>query len=94
MERKVAKPVPAKPAEERHDPIAGLIGGAADANANVLAAQKALVRLGYVLRPDGVIGASTKQAVASYERDHKLPVRGELTPKLSRELVAKAGSTQ
>lgn len=93
-ERKPAKPVPAKSAEDRHDPIAGLIGTTQELNANVLAAQKALVRLGYVLRADGVYRATTRQAIQSYERDNKLPVRGELTPKLTRDLIAKAGSTQ
>ena len=93
-ERKPARPAPAKSSDDRHDPIASLLGATQEPNANVLAAQKALVRLGYVLRPNGVIGASTRQAIESYERDNKLPVRGELTQKLSRELVAKAGSTQ
>lgn len=92
-ERKPARPAPAKSADDRHDPIASLLGTTPEASANVLAAQKALVRLGYVLRPDGVIGTSTRQAIESYERDNKLPVRGELTPKLSRELTAKAGAT-
>jgi peptidoglycan hydrolase-like protein with peptidoglycan-binding domain len=56
-----------------------------------MSAQKALVRLGYVLRADGVFGVTTRQAIERYERDNKLPVRGELTPKLARELVAKSG---
>ncbi len=43
----------------------------------VLAAQRALVKLGFVLNPDGVAGATTRQAIERYERDHGLPVRGD-----------------
>lgn len=89
-DRKPAKPAPAKSADERRDPIASLLGAAQESSPSVLAAQKALLRLGYVVRADGVPGASTRQAIESYERDHKLPIRGELTPKISRDLAAKA----
>ncbi|GAC1330698.1 MAG: hypothetical protein NVSMB26_08350 [Beijerinckiaceae bacterium] len=57
----------------------------------VLAAQKGLVKLGFVLRPDGVIGATTRQAIEKYERERGLPPRGELTPKLMREIAARSG---
>ena len=81
---------------ERVDPIASLIGSAQPASSPevsglVLAAQKALLRLGYVVRADGRIGATTKQAIEHYERDNHLPAHGDLTPKLARELSAKAG---
>ena len=101
-ERK-AKPaaVPATPRvdAERADPIASLIGTPAPPasaatvapSAGVLAAQKALLRLGYVVRADGMMGATTKQALAHYEADNHLPARGELTAKLARELAAKSG---
>ncbi len=57
----------------------------------VLNAQRALVKLGFVLKANGVVGASTRKAVARYERDHGLAVRGELTPALMRRLSAEAG---
>jgi Putative peptidoglycan binding domain len=57
----------------------------------VLAAQRALVKLGFVLDPDGVVGPTTRRAVERYERDHGLPVSGELTPALTRRLTAEAG---
>ncbi len=56
-----------------------------------MAAQRALIKLGYVLKADGVAGAATRQAIERYERDHKLPVRGELTPALMRQLSAASG---
>ncbi|MGH6811683.1 MAG: peptidoglycan-binding domain-containing protein [Methylocella sp.] len=55
---------------------------------SVLAAQRALVKLGFVLNPDGLAGATTRRAIARYERDRGLPVHGEVTPALMRQLRA------
>jgi Putative peptidoglycan binding domain len=60
---------------------------------SVLAAQRALVKLGFVLNPDGVAGQTTRRALERYERDHGLPVHGDLTPALMRRLVSDAGIT-
>ena len=57
----------------------------------VLAAQKALVKLGFVLKPDGVMGATTRQAIERYERDHRRASNGELTPAVLRRLAAESG---
>jgi len=57
----------------------------------VLAAQRALVKLGFVLNPDGVAGATTRQAIERYERDRGLPVHGEVTPALMRQLSTEMG---
>lgn len=90
----------AAPASDKkgRDPIAALIGNPATAAApashpseSVRTAQKALMKLGYVVRPNGVIDAATRQAVERYQKDNKLQVKGELTPKLMKELAAKAG---
>jgi len=43
------------------------------------------------LTPDGVLGNATRQAIARYERDRGLPVRGALTPAVMRRLAAEAG---
>ena len=59
----------------------------------VLAAQRALVKLGFVLNPDGVARASTRQAIERYERDHGLPVHRDLNPALIRQLSAETGIT-
>jgi Putative peptidoglycan binding domain len=58
----------------------------------VLAAQKALVKLGFVLKPDGVMGATTRQAIERYERDHHRASNGELTPAVLRRLAAESGA--
>jgi hypothetical protein len=57
----------------------------------VLTAQRALVKLGFVLKADGFTGASTKSAIEHYERDRGLPVHGELTPKLLHRLSTESG---
>ncbi|MGQ0446266.1 MAG: peptidoglycan-binding domain-containing protein [Beijerinckiaceae bacterium] len=58
---------------------------------SVLAAQRALVKLGFVLNPDGLAGAATRRAIIRYERDHGLAVNGEVTPALIRRLSAETG---
>jgi hypothetical protein len=59
--------------------------------ATVRAVQKALVKLGFVLKPDGVMGATTRQALERYERDHGRAGHGELTPAVLRRLAADSG---
>jgi Putative peptidoglycan binding domain len=59
----------------------------------VLAAQRALVKLGFVLNPDGVAGETTRRAIERYEHDHGLPVHGDLTPALMLQLITEAGIT-
>lgn len=94
-------------AEKKRDPIGQLLANRApqaesaekpapaDKNAalgkDVLYAQRALLKLGYVVRPDGTFGAGTRQALAAFERDRGLPAKGELTPKLLRLLAARSG---
>ncbi|WOJ90787.1 peptidoglycan-binding domain-containing protein [Methylocapsa polymorpha] len=58
---------------------------------SVLAAQRALVKLGFVLKPDGVAGPTMRRAIERYERDRGLPVHGELRPSLLRRLSAESG---
>ncbi len=57
----------------------------------IAAAQHALVKLGFVLRADGLMGTTTRQALEQFARDHGLPANGELTPRMRRELAAQSG---
>ncbi len=57
----------------------------------IFAAQRALVKLGYVVRPDGEMGAVTRHALAQYERDHGLAEDTHLTAKLLHRLSAETG---
>jgi hypothetical protein len=57
----------------------------------VVATQRALVKLGFVLEADGVAGAATRQAIKRYQQDHALPADGNITPALMQRLSAEAG---
>jgi hypothetical protein len=57
----------------------------------ILLVQKGLMKLGYVIRPDGVMGTTTRQAIEKFERERGWPARGELTPKVLREISARSG---
>jgi peptidoglycan hydrolase-like protein with peptidoglycan-binding domain len=64
----------------------------AEPQRSVALAQKALTKLGYgPLKADGVMGGGTKQAIERFERDRHITETGELGPKTSRELAARAG---
>lgn len=78
---------PAKPAA----PAPAASPAIAAPSANVVATQRALQRLGYVVKPDGVISPGTKKAIERFEQDNGLPVTGELSPKLARAIAARAG---
>ena len=58
----------------------------------VAKAQRALVKLGYgPLKSDGMMGPGTRAAIAKFERDAKLPVKGEPAGRTLRELASRAG---
>lgn len=61
----------------------------------VALAQRALVKLGYgPLKTDGVLGPGTRAAISRFERDAKLPVKGDPAGRTLRELAARAGLPQ
>ena len=82
--------VPKTPAPALRAPSMKAKAAAAAPSKAVLAAQRALVKLGFVLHPNGVAGTATRRAIERYEHDHGLPVRGDLTPALMRQLRAEA----
>jgi hypothetical protein len=58
----------------------------------VLAVQRALSEYGYgQLKPTGIYDADTRAAVQRFERDRKLPVTGELSEAVKRELATLTG---
>ncbi|MGV7031128.1 peptidoglycan-binding domain-containing protein [Methylobacterium symbioticum] len=62
------------------------------ADKSVLQAQRALNKLGYgPLKADGLIGPGTRAAIEKFERDRKLPVKGEAAGRTLKELAARAG---
>jgi peptidoglycan hydrolase-like protein with peptidoglycan-binding domain len=74
------------------DPIAELLAGetSSDASRLTLAAQTALAKLGYPVKPDGKEGAATEQALREFERAHGLPPATEITERLVKQLTQAA----
>jgi hypothetical protein len=58
----------------------------------VAGVQRALTEYGYgQLKPTGAVGADTQAAISKFERDRKLPVTGQMSDRLVRELTAMIG---
>jgi hypothetical protein len=58
----------------------------------VAAVQRALTEYGYgQLKPTGTVGSDTQAAIQKFERARKLPVTGQVSERLVRELAAMIG---
>jgi Putative peptidoglycan binding domain len=58
----------------------------------IAAVQRALTEYGYgQLKPTGVFGADTQAAIQKFERARKLPVTGQISDRLVRELASMIG---
>ncbi len=77
------------------DPIARLLAPLSTSpvpSKRVLAVQRVLADFGYgQIKPTGVSDAETKAAIEKFEREHGLPVTGQMSDGLVRELVAMTG---
>jgi peptidoglycan hydrolase-like protein with peptidoglycan-binding domain len=83
---KVPRPPAAVPV--RNDAIADLLAP----SKRVAAVQRALAQFGYgQIKPSGVVDAETRAAIEKFERDRKLPVTGQPSDRLTRELAAATG---
>jgi peptidoglycan hydrolase-like protein with peptidoglycan-binding domain len=77
----------AEPARN-NDPIAQLIAP----SKRVLGIQRALADFGYgQLKPSGVYDPQTRSAIEKFEHDHRLPVTGQISDTVVRELEAMTG---
>jgi peptidoglycan hydrolase-like protein with peptidoglycan-binding domain len=89
--KSTAAPVAAPPANVMRPPVAiptPLTAGAR----RVAAVQRALTEYGYgQLKPTGAVGADTQAAIAKFERDRKIPVTGQMSDRLVRELTTVIG---
>lgn len=72
-------------------PPASIPNVPAQASNRVLAVQQALAKLGYSVSADGVAGSRTRQAIEAFEKSRNMPVTGQMSPKLARELAARSG---
>jgi peptidoglycan hydrolase-like protein with peptidoglycan-binding domain len=58
----------------------------------VIALQRALAEYGYgQIRPSGIIDAETQSAIEKFERERKLPITGQASDRVVRELAAMTG---
>ena len=58
----------------------------------VVALQRALAEYGYgQIRPSGIIDAETQSAIEKFERERKLPITGQASDRVVRELAAMTG---
>ncbi|MBR1231548.1 peptidoglycan-binding protein [Bradyrhizobium sp. AUGA SZCCT0177] len=90
-----AKPAGSAPATTAHvvRPPAPIPASAQSAGARrVASVQRALTEYGYgQLKPTGAVGADTQAAITKFERDRKLPVTGQMSDRLVKELTAMTG---
>jgi hypothetical protein len=65
---------------------------ASQASRRVAAVQRVLTEYGYgQLKPTGTVGSDTQAAIQKFERERKLPVTGQMSDRLVRDLVAMTG---
>jgi hypothetical protein len=82
----VLRPPAPIPAASRADSIAG------SGSRRVAAVQRALTEYGYgQLKPTGTVGSDTQAAIQKFERERKIPVTGQMSDRLVRELTAMIG---
>jgi peptidoglycan hydrolase-like protein with peptidoglycan-binding domain len=86
--RQAAQRPPAPIPQARPDPIAELIAP----SKQVIAVQRALSEFGYgQIKPTGIVDPETQSAIQKFERERKLPVTGQLSHRVVRELAAITG---
>jgi hypothetical protein len=84
----IPRPPMAVPVSSRVDSVPASGAG----SHKVAAVQRALTEYGYgQLKPTGVVGSDTQTAIQKFEKARKLPVTGQMSDRLVRELAAMIG---
>jgi hypothetical protein len=84
----VMRPPAPIPLPTHHDPVGELIS----TSHRVASVQRVLTEYGYgQLKPTGTVSSDTQAAIQKFERDRKLPVTGQVSDRLVRELSAMTG---
>lgn len=84
----IPRPPLAVPVSSRVDSVPVSVGG----SHRVAAVQRALTEYGYgQLKPTGVVGSDTQAAIQKFEKARRLPVSGQVSDRLVRELAAMIG---
>ena len=82
----VPRPPASIPVSANSDAVSGA------ASRRVAAVQRALTEYGYgQLKPTGTVGSDTQAAIQKFERARKIPVTGQMSDHLVRELTAMIG---
>jgi hypothetical protein len=82
----VPRPPASIPVSTNSDAVSGA------ASRRVAAVQRALTEYGYgQLKPTGTVGSDTQAAIQKFERARKIPVTGQMSDHLVRELTAMIG---
>lgn len=83
-----APPPPAMAGAAHNDAIADLLAP----SHRVLALQRALSQYGYgQIKPTGIVDAETRAAIEKFERERKLPITGQPSDRVARELSGLTG---
>jgi hypothetical protein len=84
----IARPPASIPVPSRNETSANPASG----SRRVAAVQRALTEYGYgQLKPTGTVGTETQAAIQKFERERKIPVTGQISDRLVRELTAVIG---
>lgn len=84
----IVRPPAPIPAVSHTDSTANPVSG----SRRVAAVQRTLTEYGYgQLKPTGTVGSDTQAAIQKFERERKIPVTGQMSDRLVRELTAMVG---
>jgi putative peptidoglycan binding protein len=84
----ITRPPATIPLPSRTDPVGDMI----TSSHRVASVQRVLTEYGYgQLKPTGTVGSDTQAAIQKFERDRKIPVTGQISERLVRELAAMTG---
>src|SRR5205807_621397 len=82
----IVRPPAPIPALSRADAVAS------SGSRRVAAVQRALTEYGYgQLKPTGTVGSETQAAIQKFERERRIPVTGQMSDRLVRELIMVTG---
>jgi peptidoglycan hydrolase-like protein with peptidoglycan-binding domain len=77
-----------RPAPVQNDPVAERPAP----SKRVLALQRALAEYGYgQIKPTGIVDSATQAAIEKFERERRLPITGQASDRVTRELAAMTG---
>lgn len=90
--KQAATAAPPRPPAAVHAAKSDPVGDLIVSTRRVAAVQRALTEYGYgQLKPTGVVGTDTQAAIQKFERDRRMPVTGQLSDRLIRDLTVLTG---